>query len=61
MKIELHVNGFHQVIMIPETKVEFALLCDIAEQATKGSAVKLARSKSPEEGAFDRVTLSVEV
>jgi hypothetical protein len=41
MKVELHINGSHQVVLIPETRIEKAMLEEMAEAAGKGRAVRL--------------------
>ena len=52
MKVELHINGSHQVILIPETKVEKAVLEQMGEAAEKGRAVRLTGSTVPDALAF---------
>lgn len=55
MKVELHINGAHQVILVPETPVERAVLSQMQEAAGKGRAVRLSQN-----GVTDSVTVSVD-
>ena len=58
MKVELHVNGSHQVILIPETPVEKAVLWQMQDAAQKGRAVKIEAEL--EGSGIHSATVSVE-
>jgi hypothetical protein len=58
MRVELHVNGAVQVILIPETPIDNMVLFQMQDSAKKGRAVKLeALVDGPNVGS---ATVSVE-
>ncbi len=41
MKVELHINGTHEIILKPETEIERLVLSTMAESAEKGRTVTI--------------------
>jgi hypothetical protein len=41
MKVELHINGTVNVILIPETAIEATVVRDMVDGADKGKAVRI--------------------
>jgi hypothetical protein len=54
MKVELHINGGLNVLLMPETEIERVVLSAMLTNADKGQAVKL-------KGRGDGETVVVEV
>lgn len=52
MKVETHVNGSVQLILIPETDLERAILIEVSKRAHLGKKITISGS--------DQVTISIE-
>ncbi len=45
MKVELHINGDHEIILTPESEIERVVLSTMASNAEKGQAVHLSANR----------------
>lgn len=50
MKVELHLNGIHEIILKPETEIERLILSTMAESAEKGRAVTMQATRTTTPG-----------